>query len=340
MNHERIRLGHGAGGLLSEELINGIFRRRFAGGKPTTAPQDSARLRPEGDTGPELAFTTDSYVISPRFFPGGDIGSLAVHGTVNDLAMSGARPLWLSCAVIIEEGFNFEELDRLTASMAAAARNAGVEIVTGDTKVVARGQADGLYINTAGIGVIHGPALHPGRIAPGDAILVNGPLGDHGAAIIAAREPGLQSASLHSDSAPLNGLVAQLQQAGLELHALRDITRGGLAAVLAELAEAAGHVFTIEDRAVPVRNEVRGLCEIYGLDPLELANEGKLVIFLPADQADLALKILHHHPLGRQAARIGRVEAAGNRGEVVLETAFGGRRFLERPTGDLVPRIC
>ena len=336
---DRIRLAHGAGGRLTGELVEGLFLKRFQNPE-LAALGDSSRL----ETGPgELYFTTDTYVVSPLFFPGGDIGSLAVHGTVNDLAMSGARPLYLSAGFILEEGLELKLLERVVDSMARAAKEAGVEIVTGDTKVVPKGLADGLYINTAGIGsrAKSLEPLGPKRIRKGDAIIVNGTIGDHGAAIIGAREAGLEGHRLCSDSAPLYELVTALESGGVRLHALRDATRGGLGGILAELAQQAAAEFQITEAAIPLREEVRGLCEIFGFEPLYLANEGKMAIFCPAAESDTALEILRRHPQGREAAVIGRVAAADTtRPRVVLETAIGGRRLIDQPSGELVPRIC
>jgi hydrogenase expression/formation protein HypE len=339
MNNELIRLAHGAGGRLTGELVEELFLDRFRNPELATL-SDSSRL----ETGPgRLYFTTDSYVVSPLFFPGGDIGSLAVHGTVNDLAMNGARPLYLSAGFILEEGLERKLLERVVDSMARAADAAGVKIVTGDTKVVPKGLADGLYLNTAGIGLRPEalPLLGPEAIRKGDAILINGSIGDHGAAIITAREAGFENCSISSDSAALWELVAALETGGVRLHALRDATRGGLGGILAELADQAGAEFLIGEEKIPVREEVRGVCEIFGFDPLFLANEGKMVIFCPADESDSALEILHRHPLGRQAAVIGRVTAAGSsRPRVTLETLIGGHRLIDQPSGELVPRIC
>ncbi len=341
MSDELIRLAHGAGGRLTGELVEELFLARFRNPE-LEALGDSARLA----SGPgDLYFTTDSYVVSPLFFPGGDIGSLAVHGTVNDLAMSGARPLYLSAGFILEEGLEREKLERVVASMAKAAKEAGVRIVTGDTKVVPKGMADGLYINTAGIGRRDAarPRLGPEAIRAGDAILINGPIGDHGAAIIAAREAGFGGSEIRSDSAPLRELVENLESAGIRLHALRDATRGGLGGILAELASQAEATFVIEEREIPVREEVRGICEIFGFDPLYLANEGKMVIFCPAEDSRTALEILHRHHLGAGAAVIGKVgpiNRESRRGQVLLETIIGGRRPIDQPSGELVPRIC
>ena len=336
MEKDIIRLAHGGGGRLTSELVRDLFLAEFADPVPTVLG-DSAIL----DIGSrQLSFTTDSYVVNPLFFPGGDIGSLAVYGTVNDLAMSGARPAWLSAAFIIEEGFALRSLEKIVQNMAAAARRSGVVIVTGDTKVVPRGQADGLYINTAGVGLHEaGEPLSPQRIQIGDAILINGNIGEHGAAILSARENGNTAGGLISDAAPLNGMVAELQRLNIELHALRDATRGGLGGILAELAEQSGHDFAIEEEAIPIREEVRAFSEIYGFDPLYLANEGKMVLFCPETEADRALATLRSNPYGIAARRLGRVSGCG-RGRVILRNAFGASRVIGQPSGEMVPRIC
>jgi hydrogenase expression/formation protein HypE len=279
-------------------------------------------------------------VVSPLIFPGGDIGSLAVHGTVNDLAVCGARPLFLSAGFIIEEGFATAQLEQIVDSMAAAATKAGVHIVTGDTKVVPRGAADGLYITTSGIGeYLYSSALSPASIRAGDSIIVNGPVGDHGAAILCARQDLGFSSSVISDSAPLCSLVQDILKSSPRIHCMRDATRGGLGAVLAELAHQSGRDISVREHDIPLRENVRGVCEILGLDPLYLANEGKLVVFCSADDAPAVLEAMHAHEQGREAARIGTVEESG-RGRVVLTTLIGGQRIIDRPTGELVPRIC
>jgi hydrogenase expression/formation protein HypE len=288
-----------------------------------------------------LAFTTDSYVISPLFFPGGDIGKLAVCGTVNDLAVTGAEPCYLSAGFIIEEGLPWETLERVVASMAAAASAADVQIVTGDTKVVNHGAADGLFINTAGVGFVPpGRELGPAQLRPGDQILVSGTLGDHGMAVMMQRE-GLEfSSSLVSDCAPLNALIADLLAAcPAGIRCMRDPTRGGLVATLNEWAGASGLGLIIEEPEIPLRQEVRGACEILGLDPLYVANEGKVVIAVAPECADAALRALRAHPLGREAARIGRA-TADHPSRVVLRTSLGARRILDMLIGEQLPRIC
>jgi len=334
-----ILLGHGSGGRLTTDLVRNLFLQNFSNAllKPLS---DSARLTLDS---PDIAFTTDSYVITPQFFPGGNIGSLAVHGTVNDIAMSGARPLYLSAAYIIEEGFKMSRLEEIVRAMAQAAAAAGVKIVTGDTKVVPRGQADGLYINTSGIGVHRQkPGYGPERIRQNDAIIVNGNIGDHGAAVLSSRAAGFTKAEIFSDSAALNHLVAKLQDNNIIIHALRDATRGGVGGILAELAEQAGTSFKIYESRLPVQSKVRGMCEIYGFEPLFLANEGKMVLFCPAAEAEKVIEIMHCDPLGQNATIIGEVieEPEAPEYRVIMETAIGGSRIIDQPAGELVPRIC
>jgi hydrogenase expression/formation protein HypE len=336
MTQDRILLEHGGGGLLSHELVAGRFLPLFR--NPWLEQlEDGAVAEIEGS---RLCLTTDSYVVQPPFFPGGDIGSLAVHGTVNDLAVCGATPLFLSAAFILEEGFPLADLDRIVASMAEAAREAGVRIVTGDTKVVHRGAADGIFVNTSGIGVVRYPGpLGVRCIEPGDAVILSGFLGDHGAAVLGARQDLGFRTSILSDSAPLNGLVAAALAASPRVHCMRDATRGGLGSILAEIAAQAGLEITIDEGSIPVREEVRGVCEILGLDPLFLANEGKLALFCPGEEAGRVLEVMKRHPLGRDAAIVGAAGKAG-KGRLVLRTAAGGSRVVDLPTGELVPRIC
>ncbi len=336
-----VTLAHGSGGKAMRDLIDDVFLGAFD--NPALAPlEDQARfdlaaLQAQGD---RLAFTTDSYVVDPLVFPGGDIGRLAVCGTVNDLAVGGARPLYLSCGVIIEEGFPVEDLRRTAASMRGAADEAGVAIVTGDTKVVPKGAADKLFVNTAGVGVIPaGIEIAARRAAPGDLVLVNGLLGDHGAAILDARGDLALDSPIESDCAPLNGLIGAILAICPEVHCLRDATRGGVATVLNEFAQAAGVGIEIEESAVPLREEVKGFCEILGLDPLYLANEGKLVLILPEDRAEAALAAMRAHPAGAHSAVIGRVLPAPE-GSVVMKTLFGGTRVVDMLVGDQLPRIC
>ncbi len=336
MKYDRILLEHGSGGLLSNELVTEFFLPLL------TNPcldrlEDSAVFE---FSGTRLCFTTDTYVVNPLFFPGGDIGSLAVHGTVNDLAVAGGKPLFLSAAFVLEEGFPTEDLSRIVRSLGRAARDAGVFIATGDTKVVPRGAADGLFINTAGIGEIrYPPPLSVSSIRPGDAILVSGFIGDHGAAILSSRESLALSTTLESDSAPLNGLVESLLEASPRVHAMRDATRGGLGGILAEMAGRSGLDMAVEEKDIPIREEVRGVCEITGLEALFLANEGKLVLFCPEQDAPAILGAMKDHPLGKDGAIIGRVLEKGT-GRLVLTNTFGGSRVIDLPTGELVPRIC
>ena len=331
----RVLLAHGGGGRMSQRLVERLFAPAFGPG--LDARHDAALLAPPPG---RLAFSTDAYVVSPLFFPGGDVGALAVNGTVNDLAMVGARPLWLSAAFVLEEGFPLLDLERVAASMRRAAEAAGVQVVTGDTKVVERGKGDGLYLVTSGVGVVeHALRLGPDAIRPGDAVLVSGDLGRHGAAVLCAREGlGLESA-LHSDCAPLWEPVRALLAAGLELHALRDLTRGGLASALVELSEACGLRFELDEVAIPVDEAVRGPCELLGLDPLQVANEGRFALFLPAAQAGRALELLRALPVSAGAARVGAVSQA-RPACVTLATPGGATRVLDMLSGEQLPRIC
>ncbi len=335
-NYPAIVMGHGAGGKMMNDLIRHLFGSEF-NNDLLGQMADSTILDFNGS---RLAFTTDSFVVSPLVFPGGDIGELAVNGTVNDLAMSGAHPLYLSAGFILEEGLPMDLLGRITVSMAQACKAAGVQVVTGDTKVVNKGHGDGIYINTSGIGLI--PAnvnIAPQRAQPGDAVIVSGTLGDHGIAILSVRE-GLQfETELESDTAPLTGLVEAMLRATRDIHCLRDATRGGLSAVLNELAGASGVGVEFEESLVPVRPEVNAACEMLGLDPLYIANEGKLVAILPENEVDKVLAAMHAHPLGKNAALIGRV-VAEHPERVVARTAIGGSRLVDLPAGELLPRIC
>lgn len=333
---ERVLLAHGGGGLLSHRLLSEVFLPYL--GNPALAPlEDSSFFVPPPG---RLAFTTDSFVVDPLEFPGGDIGRLAVCGTVNDLAAGGARPIALSAGFILEEGTPLALLRRILASLRDAAAEAGVSVVAGDTKVVPRGKGDGVYINTAGVGVCAlDPPPGPTRIREGDAVLVSGFLGDHGVAVMAAREGLTLPAEVRSDCAPLFPLVQALLDAGVEIHALRDPTRGGLATTLNELAGSAGVEMEIHEEALPVREGVRAVCEILGYEPLYLANEGKMIVVVPEDRAGVALEALRGCPLGRDAARIGRVTRTGTP-RVILRTLAGGGRILDVPAGELLPRIC
>ncbi|HEY2000313.1 hydrogenase expression/formation protein HypE [Paraburkholderia sp.] len=336
-----VNLAHGSGGRAMRDLIEDVFVTAFDN-PMLAALEDQATiplavLAAHGD---RLAFTTDSYVVDPLFFPGGDIGTLAVSGTVNDLAVAGATPLFLSCGVVIEEGFAVESLRRIAASMQRVAREAGVAIVTGDTKVVERGCADKLFINTAGIGVVRRDvAISASRAQPGDVVLVNGYLGDHGAAILVARQQLELESDVQSDCAPLNGLIDAMLDVCPQIHCLRDATRGGVATVLNEFAQSSNVTIRIREADVPLREEVKGACEILGLDPLYLANEGKLVAVVPERAADSVLSVMRAHPSGREAAAIGVVED-GPDGLVVLHTAFGGQRIVDMLVGEQLPRIC
>lgn len=336
-----ITLAHGSGGRAMRELVERLvvpaFDNVLLAGLEDQARIELATLAALGD---RLAFTTDSHVVSPLFFPGGDIGTLAVCGTVNDLAMAGARPLYLSCALVIEEGLPTAELERVLASMAAAARAAGVAVVTGDTKVVERGAADRLFVNTAGLGVVPaGVQLGADRGRPGDVVLVNGPLGDHAIAILLARDELALQAGVASDCQPLHGLVQAMLAAAPGLRSLRDATRGGVATVLNEFAASARVGIRLREAALPVRAEVRGACEILGLDPLYLANEGKLVAIVPPSQADALLAAMRDHPAGAGATAIGEV-VAEPAGSVLLDTLFGGQRVVDMLVGEQLPRIC
>lgn len=337
---ERIESAHGGGGKAMRDLIDDLVVGEL-GGRGLQDREDQARFELDALTsqGDRLAFTTDTYVVTPLEFPGGDIGKLAVNGTVNDLAVGGARPLYLSCGLVIEEGLEVAVLRRVLRSMARAAESAGVAIVTGDTKVVPRGAADRLFINTAGVGVVpKGVDVASHRIRSDDVLLVNGYLGEHGAAILVARGELQLETHIPSDCAALHELTAALL-AEVDVHAMRDVTRGGLAAVLNELALASEVGMVVDAGAIPVRTEVAGFCEILGLDPVHLANEGKLVCAVPAAQAERALRILRAHPLGENAAVIARCRAEPP-GLVTVDTGFGGERILDMLVGEPLPRIC
>ena len=336
-----VTLAHGGGGKAMKDLIDDVFVAAFDNLAPAPledqARFDLAELAHHGD---RLAFTTDSFVVDPLFFPGGDIGKLAVCGTVNDLAVGGAKPLYLSCAVIVEEGTSVDLLRRVARSMAEAAGNAGVRIVTGDTKVVQRGACDKLFVTTTGIGMIReGIALSVDAARPGDAVLVNGLLGDHGAAILCARGDMALDSLIESDCACLHGLIETLLMAAPGVRFVRDATRGGLATVLNEIAEASQVSIEIDEAATPIREQVKAFCEILGLDPLYLANEGKIVVIVPPAQVDAALAAMRAHPLGEAAGIIGRV-GQDEAGRVTMRTVFGGRRIVDMLVGEQVPRIC
>ncbi|GCF09980.1 hydrogenase expression/formation protein HypE [Dictyobacter arantiisoli] len=342
LHDEKITLSHGSGGKSTHNLIEGVFAPAFSN-PLLDAMDDAATFRVDGtdDIDHRLAFTTDTYVVSPLFFPGGDIGKLAVHGTINDLAMAGATPLYLSVGFILEEGFPIVDLRRIVASMAQAAKEAGVAIVTGDTKVVQHGKADGVFINTAGIGLVRASWLMgQAQLEPGDKVLLSGPVGDHGIAIMFAREALDIESDVQSDTAPLHTLVASLiEAAGEGIHCLKDPTRGGVATSLNEMALGSEVSVALDEQSIPVHPEVRGACEILGLDPLTIANEGKLLAIVAPGVADTTLQAMHNHPLGRDAAIIGTIQAEPP-GMVFLRTDIGGLRVLDMLVGDPLPRIC
>lgn len=331
-----VTLAHGGGGRLSHELVEELFLPAFNNPELDTR-HDASIVRVHGQ---RLAFTTDSFVVKPIFFPGGNIGSLAIHGTVNDILMAGAKPLAISAGLIIEEGFPMESLRTIVESMQAAAATCEVSIVTGDTKVVDKGKGDGIYINTSGIGVVETDhVIAPQRIDPGDSILVSGDLGRHGMAIMAVRE-GLEFESeIESDSAPLCGPVQQMLAEGIEVHCMRDLTRGGLASALNELAEARGLQFQIEESHVPVRDDVRGACEILGFDPLYVANEGRFVVFVSPAHTERALSIMRSHLVSAEACKIGSVDNE-RCAQVLMRSRIGVPRILDMLSGEQLPRIC
>jgi hydrogenase expression/formation protein HypE len=335
-NYPTIVMGHGAGGKMMNDLIRHLFAAEFKNdllgqlADSTTFEVGSKRL----------AFTTDSFVVDPLFFPGGDIGELAINGTVNDLAMSGAKPLYLSAGFILEEGLPMETLGRISASMARACKAAGVQIATGDTKVVNKGHGDGVYINTSGIGIIPNDVnVAPTNAQPDDVVIVSGTMGDHGIAIMSVREGLKFQSEIKSDTAPLNGLVDVMLDVTKDIHCLRDATRGGLAAVLNELADASKVGIEFEETKVPLRGEVSAACEMLGLDPLFIANEGKLVAIIPAIYSENILRAMRAHPFGKDATIIGKV-VKEHAGMVIAKTAIGGSRVVDLPAGELLPRIC
>jgi len=335
-DYDRILLAHGGGGRLTQRLLERLFRPAFDNELLATR-HDGAALALGAD---RLAFTTDSYVVRPLFFPGGDIGRLAVCGTVNDLAMCGARPLWLSAGFILEEGLAVDDLRRVVESMRRAASDARVQLVTADTKVVDRGKGDGIYINTAGLGrIIAREPIGPASVRPGDAVLLSGDIGRHGITIMAARDGLAFESPLESDCAPLHEPVLELIADGLPIHCLRDLTRGGLAAGLIEMAQTTGVDFEIDEEAIPIVDAVRGASELLGLDPLNIANEGRFLVILPERNADAALATLGRCDVARGACRIGRVTGAG-RGETILRSRRGTRRVLDLFSGEQLPRIC
>ncbi len=336
LGNDRVLLGHGGGGRLTQQLIENIFLPAF-NNSLLSARHDGAVFECNGT---RLAFTTDSFVVRPLIFPGGTIGELAVNGTVNDLAMCGARPLYLSCGFILEEGLPMETLRRVVDSMRKAASIAGVHLITGDTKVVDKGHGDGLYVNTSGIGLVESPTqIGPGAVQPGDAVLLSGDIGAHGIAVMSVRE-GLEfEAPIQSDTASLWPAVEALLAAGVELHCLRDLTRGGLASALNEIAMTRGVGISIEEGLIPVQETVHGACEILGLDPLYVANEGRMAVVVPAAEETRALQILRSVPVSQDAVRIGVVADEG-KGLVVLKSRIGGSRIIDLLSGDQLPRIC
>ncbi|MEV6302398.1 hydrogenase expression/formation protein HypE [Actinoplanes sp. NPDC051861] len=332
-----ITMGHGGGGAMSGELVRHLFLSGYGDAGATGELGDCAVVAAGGA---RLAFSTDGYVVKPMFFPGGSIGDLAVNGTVNDLAMAGATPLHLSAAFILQEGTPLSEIGRIAEAMGAAARAAGVKLVTGDTKVVDSGSGDGVFVTTAGIGVVpDGVDIRPGRAAPGDAVLVSGDLGVHGVAVMSCRE-GLEfGTGVRSDTAPLHGLVAAMLATGADVHVLRDPTRGGVSAALNEIARDAGVGVELVERDLPIPGEVADACSLLGLDPLQVANEGKLLAFVPSPSAELVLEAMRAHPYGKNARRIGSC-VTEHPGMVVARTALGGSRVISMPIGEQLPRIC
>ncbi len=335
-DYKEIVLAHGSGGKLSHQLISKIIAPQFA--NELLAPMHDGAIFSLGNE--RIAFSTDSYVVSPIFFPGGDIGKLAVHGTVNDLAMCGARPLYLSCGFILEEGLPMEDFWRIVQSMRAAADEAGVKLVTGDTKVVDRGKADKIFINTAGIGLVpEGVNIQPNRAQVGDKVLISGPIAVHGIAIMSVRE-GLEfETEIASDTAALHGLVEEILRSFKDVHVLRDPTRGGVTSAVTEIAQSAGVGVELEEAAIPIREDVKGACEILGLDPLYVANEGKLIAVVPPAAADKVLAAMRLHSLGTEAAIIGQV-VHDHTGFVTMRTRVGGRRVVDMLSGEQLPRIC
>jgi hydrogenase expression/formation protein HypE len=334
--HGRVDMTHGSGGRAMAQLIEELFLAAFDNDW-LRAANDQACFAVQGG---RMVMATDSHVVSPLFFPGGDIGCLSVHGTVNDVAMSGAKPLYLSASFILEEGFPLADLKRIVESMAHAAREAGVPIVTGDTKVVEQGKGDGVFITTTGVGVVpDGVNISGDRARPGDTILVSGTLGDHGVAIMAQRESLGFETSIQSDTAALHELVACMVEAVPDIHALRDPTRGGLATTLNEIARQSGVGMLLREEAIPVRQEVEAACELLGLDPLYVANEGKLICICAPEHANPLLEVMRAHPLGSNAAIIGSVHEDPHH-FVQMETAFGGKRIVDWLTGEQLPRIC
>lgn len=338
---DTVLLGHGSGGTMMKRIIDDVFFEAYAGEELRRG--DDAAVLPAPKPGQRVAFSTDSFVVTPHFFPGGDIGRLAVCGTVNDVATSGARPQYLSCGFVLEEGFPMEDLRKICASMAECAKEAGVRIVTGDTKVVNRGHGDGVYINTSGVGFLdEGVELSGANIKPGDKVIVSGTLGDHGITIMSCRESLSFKADIRSDAAPLNHLIAETLEAAPNVRCFRDPTRGGLASTLNELASQSGVDITVDEDAIPVKPQVLGACEMLGYDVYQVANEGKMVCIVAAEEAEAALAAMRANRYGQDAAIIGEVsEAKPERGsKVFLRTAFGSTRILDMLVGEQLPRIC
>lgn len=345
LHHEQIILGHGSGGRLTHELIERLFQPLLAShdaDDPLIEADDAAVLpcKQLADGHAALAISTDSHVVNPLFFPGGDIGRLSICGTVNDVAMVGAHPLWITVGFILEEGLRTCDLERIVRSMHEAAVEAGVRIVAGDTKVAERGKVDGVYITTTGVGsILAGRNTRAANIQPGDQVLVSGTLGDHGIAVLAARGDLAFETTVASDTAPLNGMVEAMFESGADIHSLRDLTRGGLAAALNELADKSGVAIVLEEAAIPVRPAVAAASEMLGFDPLHIANEGKLVAFVPQQDAAAVLRAMRTHRYGAEAQCIGQVTASPG-GRVLMRTSIGGSRIIDTPAGELLPRIC
>lgn len=340
-HHDQIVLGHGSGGKLTAELIERLFYPPFQ--NPLLLRGDDSAVIPFGDNfenGDSLAVSTDSHIVQPLFFPGGDIGRLSICGTVNDLAMVGASPLWITASFILEEGLSTEDLEKIVISMRDSADEAGVAIVAGDTKVVGRGEADGLYITTTGVGRVPRGRNTSGRNArTGDAVIISGTIGDHGIAVLAARGELRFETEIVSDTAPLNAMVETIYETGAEIHTLRDPTRGGVAATLNEIARQSGVAIFLDEKSLPVTDEVHGACELLGFDPLHIANEGKLLALVPAGDASDVLNAMKSNMYGSEARIIGRVESDPEE-RVLMETGIGGTRIIDMPAGELLPRIC
>lgn len=334
---DKIFLSHGSGGKQTNSLINNLFIRYFDN-SVLREMNDSAQLTLQGN---RIAFTTDSFVVNPIFFKGGNIGKLAVCGTVNDIAVSGAKPLYLTSAFIIEEGFEIEKLEEIVKAMAEEAENAGVQIVAGDTKVVEKGSADGIFINTTGIGIIEKDIhIKASNAMPGDVVIVNGTLGDHGITIMCERNGLGFEGEIKSDCASLNGLIEVMLETCSDIHVLRDATRGGVAAVLNEIAEASNVSIRLNEKSIPVNEEISGVCEFLGLEPLYIANEGKLCAFVPEKYAEEVLKVMKRHPLGTNSTIIGKVFEDSSNKKVYIDTIVGGKRIVDMPSGQQLPRIC